>query len=103
LVESYICFKAEIFVTVIDSNEKRPEFSEGVTYELEVSENAPIGFTVIRLNVTDEDERQKVFFNFQTSQYVGSINKFRIDPTTGKKRLIESNVFIKLKKCFNNF
>lgn len=72
-------------MTVIDSNEKRPEFSEGVTYELEVSENAPVGSTVIRLNVTDEDERQKIFFNFQTSQHVASINKFKIDPTTGKK------------------
>lgn len=72
-------------MTVIDSNEKRPEFSEGLTYELEVSESAAVGSTVIRLNVTDEDERQKVFFNFQTSQHVGSLNKFRIDPTTGKK------------------
>lgn len=72
-------------MTIIDSNEKRPEFSEGVTYELEVSENAAIGSTVIRLNVTDEDERQKIFFNFQTSQHVSSINKFRIDPTTGEE------------------
>ncbi len=73
-----------IYVTVIDANEKRPEFSGGSSFEVEIPENAAVGSKVIRLNVTDGDERQKVFFGFHTSQHVTSLSKFRIDPMTGE-------------------
>ena len=75
--------QAVVYVTVIDANEKRPEFSGGPTFEVEVAENAMVGSKVIRLNVTDGDERQKVFFGFHSSQHVSSLSKFRIDPMTG--------------------
>jgi len=75
--------QAIVYVTVIDNNEKRPQFVGGNQVEVEISENAQVGSRVVRLNVTDEDSDQKVFFGFHGSQDVTSMSKFRIDPTTG--------------------
>ena len=75
--------QALVYVTVIDNNEKRPQFVGGNQFEVEISENAQVGSRVVRLNVTDDDHQQKVFFGFHGSQDVTSMSKFRIDPTTG--------------------
>ena len=84
VTDGYSIVQTVVQVTVIDANEKRPQFSGGSTFEVDVAENAAVGSKVIRLNVTDGDERQKVFFGFHTSQHVASLSKFRIDPTTGE-------------------
>lgn len=45
---------ANVTVTVLDRNDNIPMFSQGF-YTMVVSENAPVGFTVIRVTATDRD------------------------------------------------
>ena len=76
--------QAVIYVTVIDNNEKRPEFVGGNLIEVEMPENAQMSAKVVKLNVTDGDNQKKVFFGIHSSQHVTSASKFKVDPMTGE-------------------
>jgi protocadherin Fat 1/2/3 len=74
---------ATVLVTVINNNEKRPQFVGGSTFEVQLPENAAVGTRVVRINVTDGDAGQKVFFGLHGSQHIASIEKFKMDPVSG--------------------
>ena len=45
-----------VLVNVIDSNDNKPEFVGGPTFEVSVTENTPPGTVVVRLEAHDADE-----------------------------------------------
>uniref|UniRef100_A0A8C6KB21 Si:ch73-379j16.2 n=1 Tax=Nothobranchius furzeri TaxID=105023 RepID=A0A8C6KB21_NOTFU len=75
-----------ISVTVLDSNDNRPKFSQEV-YQIEIEENAPIGISIFKVNATDPDEglncqleyslgktlKKKVYDNFDLDKITGEI------------------------------
>uniref|UniRef100_A0A671RWQ5 Cadherin domain-containing protein n=1 Tax=Sinocyclocheilus anshuiensis TaxID=1608454 RepID=A0A671RWQ5_9TELE len=75
-----------ITVTVLDSNDNRPVFSQD-TYSVSLQENPPIGTTVIKINASDSDEgpnseieyslgktlKRKVYDIFQLDRITGEI------------------------------
>uniref|UniRef100_A0A673GCB5 Cadherin domain-containing protein n=1 Tax=Sinocyclocheilus rhinocerous TaxID=307959 RepID=A0A673GCB5_9TELE len=75
-----------ITVTVLDSNDNRPVFSQD-TYSVTLQENPPIGTTVIKINASDSDEgpnseieyslgktlKRKVYDIFQLDRITGEI------------------------------
>uniref|UniRef100_A0A672SB07 Cadherin domain-containing protein n=1 Tax=Sinocyclocheilus grahami TaxID=75366 RepID=A0A672SB07_SINGR len=75
-----------ITVTVLDSNDNRPVFSQD-TYSVSLQENSPIGTTVIKINASDSDEgpnseieyalgktlKRKVYDIFQLDRITGEI------------------------------
>ncbi len=78
-------------VAVIDVNERRPHFSTPM-FEVDVPENASVGYQVAKLNVSDGDSvRQRMSFSIHSAQDLSSITKFRVSPGDGavtlKKRL----------------
>ncbi|XP_051157574.1 fat-like cadherin-related tumor suppressor homolog [Leptopilina boulardi] len=79
----------QLFVTVIDINDHRPEFSE-ITYRVEISENVEKGETVLQLHATDEDEDKKVFYSLHAAQNQASLEIFHVDSLTETVTLKES-------------
>ncbi|KAM3612617.1 uncharacterized protein V6R79_011341 [Siganus canaliculatus] len=73
-----------IVVNVLDVNDNVPVFSKEI-YSVTLSENAPIGTTVIQVNATDLDEGQngEVYYSFGNSVSNDLINMFDINPSTG--------------------
>ncbi|XP_011297771.1 fat-like cadherin-related tumor suppressor homolog isoform X1 [Fopius arisanus] len=74
--------KTQLFVTVIDINDHRPEFSES-TYRVEISENVEKGERVLQLHATDRDEDKKVFYSLHAAQNQQSLEIFHVDSITG--------------------
>ncbi|XP_059201689.1 protocadherin alpha-3-like [Centropristis striata] len=74
-----------ILVKVLDVNDNTPIFSKDV-YSVTLSENAPVGTTVIQVNATDLDEGQNgdVFYSFGNSVSSKLFKLFDINPSTGE-------------------
>uniref|UniRef100_UPI0037E77707 protocadherin alpha-8-like n=1 Tax=Semicossyphus pulcher TaxID=241346 RepID=UPI0037E77707 len=74
-----------ILVKVLDVNDNTPIFSKDV-YSVTLSENAPIGTTVVQVNATDLDEGQngEVYYSFGNSVSNKLFKLFEINPTTGE-------------------
>ncbi|XP_015586979.1 fat-like cadherin-related tumor suppressor homolog isoform X2 [Cephus cinctus] len=72
----------QLFVTVIDINDHRPEFTEH-TYRVDISENVEKGETILQLHATDEDEDKKVFYSLHAAENQASLEIFHIDSVTG--------------------
>ncbi|XP_049897975.1 protocadherin alpha-8-like, partial [Epinephelus moara] len=74
-----------ILVNVLDINDNAPVFTEGV-YSATLSENAPIGTTVIQVNATDLDEgpNGEVVYSFTNTISQRLLKLFDIDPLTGE-------------------
>ncbi|XP_075902748.1 protocadherin alpha-3-like [Nelusetta ayraudi] len=79
-------------VIVLDTNDNRPVFSKD-TYNVAISENAPIGTIVIRINATDLDEgsNSDIEYSFGKMQNKKVHNTFELDRITGEIR-IKGNV-----------
>ncbi|XP_055080991.1 protocadherin alpha-3-like [Periophthalmus magnuspinnatus] len=76
--------QTDIFVNVLDINDNAPVFSNG-DFTVTLTENAPIGTTVIQVNATDSDEgvNGEVVYAFSKSVKQRLFNLFDIDPQTG--------------------
>ncbi|XP_074503756.1 protocadherin alpha-3-like [Sebastes fasciatus] len=74
-----------ILVNVLDVNDNAPVFSKDV-YSVTLSENAPVGKTVIQVNATDSDEgpNGEVVYSFSNSMNQNMLNMFDINPSTGE-------------------
>ncbi|XP_029968594.1 protocadherin alpha-8-like [Salarias fasciatus] len=73
-----------IAVIVLDVNDNTPIFSKDA-YSVMISENAPVGTTVIQVNATDLDDGQNgdVFYSFGNSVSNKLLSIFDINPITG--------------------
>ncbi|KAM8732227.1 protocadherin alpha-8-like isoform 20-T20 [Acanthopagrus schlegelii] len=74
-----------IQVNVLDVNDNAPVFSKDV-YSIMLSENSPVGTTVIQVNATDLDDGQngEVVYSFSKSVSHRLLKLFDIDPSTGE-------------------
>ncbi|KAM8732959.1 protocadherin alpha-8-like [Acanthopagrus schlegelii] len=74
-----------ILVKVLDVNDNTPIFSKDV-YSATLSENAPVGTTIVQVNATDLDEGQngEVFYSFGDSVTNKLLKLFDIDPSSGE-------------------
>ncbi|XP_073342603.1 protocadherin alpha-3-like [Pagrus major] len=74
-----------IIVKVLDVNDNTPVFSKDV-YSVTLSENAPVGTTVVQVNATDLDEGQngEVIYSFGNSVSNKLLKLFDINPSSGE-------------------
>ncbi|XP_052890694.1 fat-like cadherin-related tumor suppressor homolog [Anopheles moucheti] len=72
----------QLYVSVIDINDHRPEFTESV-YRVDISENIEEGMDVLQLHATDEDEDKKLFYSLHAARDPVSLKLFRVDSVTG--------------------
>lgn len=72
----------QLYVTVIDINDHRPEFTES-TYKIDISENIDEGTEILHLHATDRDEDKKLFFSLHAARDPISLQLFRVDSVTG--------------------
>lgn len=72
----------QLYVTVIDINDHRPEFTES-TYKIDISENIDEGTEILQLHATDRDEDKKLFFSLHAARDPISLQIFRVDSVTG--------------------
>lgn len=72
----------QLYITVIDINDHRPEFTEA-EYRIAISENVPEGGKVLQLNATDSDEDKTLFYSLHAARNPNSLKMFRIDSVTG--------------------
>lgn len=77
-----ILFAPQLYVTVLDTNEHRPEFSES-EYKVEVAESAEVGTALLELHATDLDGTDRVFYSLHTARSQASLELFRVDSMTG--------------------
>lgn len=73
----------QLYVTVIDINDHRPEFTEK-SYRIDISEDIDEGTEILQLHATDLDEDKKLFFSLHAARDPISLKKFRVDSVTGK-------------------
>ncbi|XP_067374276.1 protocadherin alpha-8-like isoform X19 [Channa argus] len=75
----------KILVNVLDVNDNTPIFSSDV-YSVMLSENTPVGTTVIQVNATDLDDGQngEVYYSFGNSVSNTLFTLFDISPSTGE-------------------
>uniref|UniRef100_A0A3Q1GY62 Cadherin domain-containing protein n=1 Tax=Acanthochromis polyacanthus TaxID=80966 RepID=A0A3Q1GY62_9TELE len=73
-----------IVIKVLDINDNAPVFSKD-DYSVTLSENAPVGTTVIQVNATDLDvgPNGEVVYSFSKSTNQNILNLFDISPLTG--------------------
>ncbi|XP_034086592.1 protocadherin alpha-3-like [Gymnodraco acuticeps] len=74
-----------IVVKVMDVNDNTPIFSKD-GYSVTLSENAPVGTTIVQVNATDLDEGQngEVYYSFGNSVNNKLFELFNINPSTGE-------------------
>ncbi|XP_075959862.1 protocadherin alpha-8-like [Anarhichas minor] len=74
-----------IVVNVLDVNDNTPVFSKDI-YSVTLSENAPVGTTVVQVNATDLDEGQngEVYYSFGNSVSNQLFTLFDINTATGE-------------------
>uniref|UniRef100_A0A3B4UZN1 Protocadherin 2 alpha a 15 n=1 Tax=Seriola dumerili TaxID=41447 RepID=A0A3B4UZN1_SERDU len=74
-----------ILVNVLDVNDNTPIFSKDI-YSVTITENVPIGTTVVQVNATDLDEGQngEVYYSFGNSVGNELFTLFDINPSTGE-------------------
>ncbi|XP_041800729.1 protocadherin alpha-8-like [Chelmon rostratus] len=74
-----------ILVKVLDVNDNTPVFTQDV-YSVMLSENVPVGTTVVKVNATDKDEGQngEVYYSFGNSVSNKLFTLFEINSSTGE-------------------
>ncbi|XP_074530801.1 protocadherin alpha-3-like [Halichoeres trimaculatus] len=75
---------SNIMINVLDINDNHPVFSKSL-YKVKVTENLPIGSTVIILNATDADEglNSEIEYSLRKKGQDRVLNLFEIDSKTG--------------------
>ncbi|KAJ0002447.1 hypothetical protein NQD34_007596 [Periophthalmus magnuspinnatus] len=74
-----------VIVNILDINDNAPVFTNG-DVSVTLSENAPLGTTVLQVNATDSDEgaNGEVVYGFSNSVKQRLLNVFDINPQTGE-------------------
>ncbi|XP_075715468.1 protocadherin gamma-B1-like [Rhinoderma darwinii] len=79
---------AIIKITVQDVNDNFPSFTQDINH-FKIPENAPIGFLVVQLNATDEDEGTNGLVSYSFSHIPENANRiFSIDSLKGEIKII---------------
>lgn len=79
---------AFLYVTVLDINDHRPEFSQSI-YRVNVSESVEDGTEILQLQATDADADKKLFYSLHAAQDPSSLKMFRVDAVTGGVFLVQ--------------
>lgn len=69
----------QVFINVTDANTHRPVF-QSANYQVLVSEDRPVGSTVVVISATDEDTGENARITYVMED---NVPQFRIDPDTG--------------------
>ncbi|XP_069812707.1 protocadherin gamma-B1-like [Dendropsophus ebraccatus] len=79
---------AIIKISVQDVNDNFPSFTQAIN-QIKIHENAPIGYLVVQINATDEDEGTNGLVSYAFSQFPEKANGiFSIDSTKGDIKII---------------
>ncbi|XP_056107101.1 cadherin EGF LAG seven-pass G-type receptor 1 [Rhinichthys klamathensis goyatoka] len=70
---------AQVFINVTDANTHRPVF-QSANYQVLVSEDRPVGSTVVVISATDEDTGENARITYEMED---NVPQFKIDPDTG--------------------
>ncbi len=70
---------AQVFINVTDANTHRPVF-QSANYQVLVSEDRPVGSTVVVISATDEDTGENAHITYTMED---NVPQFKIDPDTG--------------------
>uniref|UniRef100_A0A672NJX6 Cadherin EGF LAG seven-pass G-type receptor 1-like n=1 Tax=Sinocyclocheilus grahami TaxID=75366 RepID=A0A672NJX6_SINGR len=70
---------AQVFINVTDANTHRPVF-QSANYQVLVSEDRPVGSTVVVISATDEDTGENARITYVMGD---NVPQFKIDPDTG--------------------
>ncbi|XP_059402797.1 cadherin EGF LAG seven-pass G-type receptor 1-like [Carassius carassius] len=70
---------AQVFINVTDANTHRPVF-QSANYQVLVSEDRPVGSTVVIISATDEDTGENARITYVMEE---NVPQFKIDPDTG--------------------
>ncbi|XP_016426481.1 protocadherin alpha-C2-like [Sinocyclocheilus rhinocerous] len=81
---------ASIIVRVLDTNDNAPQFDKD-SYNINLTENAPIGSLVVKLNATDKDEgtNSDIFYSFSLYTSEKTQQTFSLNPDNGEIRVKE--------------
>ncbi|XP_073778690.1 uncharacterized protein [Danio rerio] len=81
---------ASIIVRVLDTNDNAPQFDKD-SYTINLTENAPIGSLVVKLNATDKDEgtNSEIFYAFSLYTSEKTQQTFSLNPNNGEIRVKE--------------
>uniref|UniRef100_A0A8C1PSH1 Si:ch73-233f7.5 n=1 Tax=Cyprinus carpio TaxID=7962 RepID=A0A8C1PSH1_CYPCA len=81
---------ASIVVRVLDANDNAPKFDQE-SYTIRLTENAPIGSLVVKLNATDLDEASNADLVYSFSLYTSEKTQkaFSLNPDSGEIRVKE--------------
>lgn len=72
----------QVYVTVLDSNDNDPVFSQRV-YEVIISEDTPPNTEVVQMLASDRDEHHQLTYSLHSSIDSRSMRLFHIHPTLG--------------------
>ncbi|CAB1317016.1 unnamed protein product [Coregonus sp. 'balchen'] len=70
---------AQVFINVTDANTHRPVF-QSANYQVMISEDRPVGSTVVVISATDEDTGENARITYIMED---NVPQFKIDPDTG--------------------
>ncbi|XP_062317832.1 cadherin EGF LAG seven-pass G-type receptor 1-like [Osmerus eperlanus] len=70
---------AQIFINVTDANTHRPVF-QSANYQVMISEDRPVGSTVVVISATDEDTGENARINYVMED---NVPQFKINPDSG--------------------
>ncbi|KAK7121465.1 hypothetical protein R3I93_022530 [Phoxinus phoxinus] len=70
---------AQVFINVTDANTHRPVF-QSANYQVLVSEDRPVGSTVVVISANDEDTGENARITYEMED---NVPQFKIDPDTG--------------------
>ncbi|XP_073724829.1 cadherin EGF LAG seven-pass G-type receptor 1 [Misgurnus anguillicaudatus] len=70
---------AQVYINVSDANTHRPVF-QSANYQVSVSEDRPVGSTVVVISATDEDTGENARITYVMED---NVPQFKIDPDTG--------------------
>ncbi|XP_006866245.1 PREDICTED: protocadherin beta-13-like [Chrysochloris asiatica] len=77
----------QVHIEVLDTNDNAPEFEQPL-YKVQVPEDSPIGFMIIRVSATDIDIGANGEISYSFFQVSEEISKtFEVNPSTGEMRL----------------
>ncbi|XP_056328073.1 protocadherin alpha-C2-like isoform X1 [Danio aesculapii] len=81
---------ASIIVRVLDTNDNAPQFDKD-SYTINLTENAPIGSLVVKLNASDKDEGSNSDLLYSYSLYTSEKTQqtFSLNPNNGEIRVKE--------------
>ncbi|XP_004092928.2 protocadherin beta-8 [Nomascus leucogenys] len=88
---------AQVYIEVVDVNDNAPEFEQPF-YRVQISEDSPVGFLVVKVSATDVDTGVNGEISYSLFQASDEISKtFNVDFLTGEIRLKKQLDFEKLQ------